>query len=469
MTEIIIFFAITLAAVASVLLAAWVKFRKSIMFYIVLCISLCSELMLMVGYGCSRTHSLLACLFFTIPLGIASVVLGTFLLYRSIIKPLNSVALVLKLIADGSGDLTKSIEYSGKNEIGELAGHFNRFSSSLNCMITSIKRLTGENLGVSERLAKVAESSDGSLKKVSADTDAIKSRTEELDDATKSAQETLLAFRNFLEELANQISDQVSKNTQSAASIEEMMSSIGNVSQTLHEKLESANALTSLAEDGNKVMNKTLGNIKKISGATDIINEALHTISSIGARTNLLAMNAAIEAAHAGESGKGFSVVADEVRKLAEASTIRAKEISKSMKEIMSLIMVTEKSSIQSGELFAKIVDKIGDVNLGMTEVEYSVREISRESKHILESLESLGRNTGQIKEASEVMTGKVQDIVKTNTKLAEASTEIKIGIESIAANISDLSESIEKVSKSGARNAQNVNRIVSLTSGFKV
>jgi methyl-accepting chemotaxis protein len=193
------------------------------------------------------------------------------------------------------------------------------------------------------------------------------------------------------------------------------------------------------------------------------------TFYSIGTQTNMFAMNAAIEAAHAGDAGKGFSVVAEEVRKLAEESTTRASEISASMKEIMALIMVTEKSSTQSGELFGQIVQQIGDVNAGMMEVENSMGEISEGSKQILDSLESIVESTTNIKESSAVMTGKVQEIVNTDIMLVGISGEIKNDIIKIASGINELSKSIEKVSHSGSVNAQNVTRIESLTSGFKV
>ena len=444
-------------------------FKRSVMCSIFSCILVNACIMLFIGFLAGRDGMALKTILMAVPLALAGTGLSFLFLYRSVVKPLKAVGITLKEISEGAGDLTKSIDYVKRNEFGDLATYFNAFSSSLNCAITSVKRLTGENVGVSGRLAKASEASSVSLKQISANADAISDRTAGLDTAINEANSTILSFREFLGTVAGRISEQAAEISASSASIEQMAGSIGNVSMTLQAKLAAAKELANFAEDGSVVMNDTVDNIRKITGSTEVINDALQIITTIGEQTNMLAMNAEIEAAHAGEEGKGFAVVAEEVRKLAEESTIRAAEISTSLKEIMSLIMATEKSSTKSGELFGRIVHRIGDVRDGMMEVENSMSELSDGSKQILASLGSLVESTTNIKDFSAKMTGKVEEIVRADVMIAGISGEIKDSIIEMSSGITELSKSLEKVSRSGSINAQNVAQIESLTSGFKV
>ena len=211
--------------------------KRSVLVGIIVFIQLNALFMFFSGYLIGNGSDTQNKLLMVIPLYLAGFGLSILLLSNIIAKPLKLIGTVLKSVAEGSGDLTKKIEYEKRNEFGSLASYFNSFISSLNCMVTSVKRLTGENLGVSNRLAETSETFSESLNQVSTNAEGIKNRTEGLDSSINGANTTILSFREFRRVLAEKITDQATEITESSSAIEEMTVSIGNVSRTLRTKL----------------------------------------------------------------------------------------------------------------------------------------------------------------------------------------------------------------------------------------
>ncbi|MCG8572331.1 MAG: methyl-accepting chemotaxis protein [Spirochaetes bacterium] len=391
-----------------------------------------------------------------------------FFIVTVIAQPLKDVVRILKELTMGEGDLTIRLKVKSKDEVGEVAANFNDFASTLHAMVKQIKVSIEETLGVSEGLASSSEESSAALEEIRTNIDFMRKKIDTLDSEISKAFELSKDVKQFGTSVKDQIESQTEDINTSSASIEQMMSSIHNITKTTEGKMEIVSNLQNMAADGEKEMRGTIDIIKKITDSARVIMDMLKVINNIAAQTNLLAMNAAIEAAHAGESGKGFSVVADEIRKLAEDTANNSKDISNSIKEVISYINISEKSSNKTGEYFQSILNGISDVSNSMTEIKNSMQELSVGSTHIMESLSSIIESSKVIKDDSADMAQKITDISESLNNVSMISNDTKGGMEEVNQGVSEIYRAVHLVSDLGMKNAEHVNVIGNLVEKLK-
>lgn len=254
---------------------------------------------------------------------------------------------------------------------------------------------------------------------------------------------------------------QTEKITETSASLEEMVASIKSVSNVIGIKVGSMSELKKSAEDGVIVINETSTSFAQVLSHIDKVREMVKLISSISSQTNLLAMNAAIEAAHAGSSGKGFAVVADEVRKLAESSAISTNDISNTLNELIMAIEKTGEKLNISGQSFKTIGHEVTQVGVAMDEINESVVELSSGSDEIL--LATTTMNDLNLKVTESVK------IVKENESItSENLRELGQFITSLSTNmvqISDGSSVIHKATLDLSKKCNEINDFVQVFS----
>ncbi|OGT96111.1 MAG: chemotaxis protein [Geobacteraceae bacterium GWB2_52_12] len=292
-------------------------------------------------------------------IGIA--LLACMIVVASITTPLARMLAMLKDIAEGEGDLTKRLDVDRKDEIGELSRWFNRFVDNIHAIISQVAGSTGE-----------------------------------VSSAATQLQATAIQIATAAEEVACQ-------SVTVATASEEMSATSNDISHNCLLASEISSRANTTASGGAVVVQETLLGMQKIAGR---VQESSHTVESLGARsdqigaivgtiediadqTNLLALNAAIEAARAGEQGRGFAVVADEVRALADRTTKATKEIGEMIKAIQSDtagavnsmengVREVEKgmeSSRKSGNALQQIVDAINEVTMQVHQIATAAEE----------------------------------------------------------------------------------------------
>ncbi len=264
-------------------------------------------------------------------------------------------------------------------------------------------------------------------------TERLKEDTEQLNRRLENSGEALQIVDRSIEKLRMISQDQSSQVTESSASIEEMAASINNVSAIIQSKSESVENLKKEADQGERTMTQTRGAFDRANALLDEIRNVTVLISGIAAQTNLLAMNAAIEAAHAGDAGRGFAVVSAEIRKLAESSSQNAKRIEDTIKEMVTAIEQTGHHVDASGQAFHTIARGIDNVGLSMTEISRSTGELNAGSQEILVSVEHLNSIT--------------QDVLEQVDSVASAAAKVNSDLE----DIRSISENTASISRSSS------------------
>ena len=359
---------------------------------------------------------------------------------RSIVQIERNIALLKE------GDLTERSRLSTKDEIGSLSRNLNLFLDGLSASILSIKEISKSNIDSKDKLIEAATEATSSTTQISANTASISNQIENLDMRITESSGSIGRIVAGIADLDTQAAGQGAMVEEATASVTEMLSSLENMSRTTEKSRASSEDLVLVAERGRAVFEAASTRIGEIPQNIGVIREMATVIQNIASQTNLLAMNAAIEAAHAGDSGRGFAVVADEIRKLSEASTTSSRDIAESIKGIVSKIDEATKANSGTQDAFAAIEERIKDVAKSMVEINSSIGEIQTGSKQILEAMVDLQEKSLSIKAGSRSMEEGSAEIKAMMADLGRISCEVTTNIGEIAHGLEDIEASIRSV-----------------------
>jgi len=356
--------------------------------------------------------------------------LGIYILVMlGIVKPLSVVGRNLEALASADADLTVTLPSTNKDEIGQVATSFNKFTGKLRNLMVEVKKAIEGTNSIKQNVSASTEETSSAIEEISANLGSIQKQIELLD---LNINENVAAIEKVTDNIGlvdNQILSQSAMVEQSTSAITEMMASLNSVNGIAQTKQKTTAALTKLAADSKVNIVRTVDTFKSVVSQINEIQEMARTINAISSQTNLLSMNAAIEAAHAGDAGRGFAVVAEEIRKLADSAARSSQTIAKLIKDISASVTETDKNMIHTSEAFEQITDEVGSTVNAFTEIEQAVSELNLGGKQILDSINEINEVTSHIREGSRDIKTGTAAMLDSSTKIKDVSDRVTTGM----------------------------------------
>jgi len=386
----------------------------------------------------------------------------------SFIKPLHKMVVALNLIADG-WDLSRRIEIRTKDEIGTLGIYFNHTFEKMSALLKTIKERAVTLSDTGDELTSNMGGAEKMISKINSAIESMKERVLTQSQEVNASAQSIERIIAGLETLNNNIEVQSESVSRSSSAIEEMFANIQSVTETLIRNGANITSLSGAAETGRIDLEKISADIQKIAKESEGLLKINSVMQGIASQTNLLSMNAAIEAAHAGESGKGFAVVADEIRKLSENSAKQSKSISSVLKEIKSSIDAITESTATVLDHFKAIEKDVSTVSNQELQIRSAMEEQEIGGRDILEAVTQLNTITAQVKSASTEMATESKQVAAESSKLKKLTGEVGSGMDEISVCVDQINSSVYRVKEISHENKENIGTLSDELSKFKV
>jgi len=409
---------------------------------------------------------------FVIKVASAALIITVVIIYFALgttTKPIVKVANTLRDISEGEGDLTRTIAVSSKDEIGDLALYFNETLEKIKGLVLLIKKQAGVLSEIGNDLSGNMTETAATVNEITANIQGIKNRVINQSASVTETNATMEQVVANINKLNGHVENQGQNISQASSAIEEMVANINSVTKTLVSNADNVKTLQEASEVGKTGLQEVASNIQEIAHESEGLLEINAVMENIASQTNLLSMNAAIEAAHAGEAGKGFAVVAGEIRKLAESSSAQSKTIGTVLKKIAESIKKITSSTDNVLKRFDAIDTSVNTVADQEENIRNAMEEQEQGSKQLLQSAGGLKETTQQVKTGSEEMLDGSKEVLHESQNLEKITQEITGGMNEMASGADQMNVAVHHVNEISGKNRDAINVLLKEVSRFKV